>query len=340
MVAGAAATIGAALAAGVTRKLVSSDGESDREPSPSRAYRIKPGEKPAKAVVRIARGRLDDALERLHDGFDDDVAVAVHETRKDLKKTRAVLRLIREGIGKETYRRENSRFRAAGQALAGSRDAEAKVETLDSLAERFGDHLPMGFNALRERLEGERDALVSAQSDDDSETRRLAALAAAEIAAGRAGVERWSHAKSGWKLLGPGLRRSYKRGRDRFGEVLSDPSPENVHEWRKRVKDLWYHLRLLRDSWPEVLGPVTDQAHKLSDLLGDHHDLCVLAQDLENRPDLAGDSRESAAVAGLIEARQEELLEAAVPIGERLYADPPRAFAERLHAYWRAWRRD
>ncbi|MEK6328244.1 MAG: CHAD domain-containing protein, partial [Actinomycetota bacterium] len=249
-----------------------------------------------------------------------------------------ILRLVREGIGEETFRRENARFRAAGRALAGSRDAEAKVETLDALAERFGDHLPASFNALRECLEEERDALVSAQGNDDSKTRRLAALAAVEIAAGRAAVEHWSPAKSGWKLLAPGLKRSYKRGRDRFGDVLGDPSPENVHEWRKRVKDLWYHLRLLRDSWPEVLGVVTDQAHELSDLLGDHHDLSVLAQDLENRHNLAGGSEESAAIAGLIEARQEELLEAAVPIGERLYADPPRVFVERLHADWRAWR--
>ncbi len=340
IIAGVSATVGAALGARVTRQLVGRDGASDQEPSPSRAYRIKRGEKPAKAVVRIARGRLDDALERLHDGLDEDVAAAVHETRKDLKKTRAALRLAREGIGEKTYRRENARLRAAGRALAGSRDAEAKVETLDALAERFGDHLPIGFNALRERLEAERDALVSAQRGADSETRRLSARAAAEIAAGRAAVEHWSFAKSGWKLLAPGLKRIYKRGRDRFGDVLGDPSPENVHEWRKRVKDLWYHLRLLLDSWPEVLGAVTDQAHDLSDLLGDHHDLSVLAQDLENRPDLAGDRQESAAIAGLIEARQEELLEAAIPIGERLYADPPRVYVERLHAYWRAWRPD
>jgi CHAD domain-containing protein len=340
VLAGAAATVGAALAAGVARELASRDGESDSEPAPSRAYRIKRGEKSAEAVARIARGRLDDALERLCDGFDENIGSAVHETRKDLKKTRAVLRLVRDGIGEETYRRENSRFRDAAQALAGSRDAEARVETLEALAQRFGDELPRGFKALRKRLEEERNALIAVQSDEGSETRRLAARAAGEIAAGRAGVENWSYAKSGWKLLVPGLKRSYKRGRDRFGAALRDPSPENVHEWRKRVKDLWYHLSLLRDSWPEVLGEVSDQAHELSDLLGDHHDLSVLAQNLQNRPDLVGASEDSAAIVGLIEARQEELLEAAIPIGERLYADPPKGFVERLHAYWRAWRPD
>ena len=339
IVAGVAATVGAAVAARVTRELVTHDAASDNEPTPSRAYRIKRGEKPAKAVARIARGRLDDALEQLWSGFDKDVGAAVHETRKDLKKTRAVLRLVRGRIGKDTYRRENARFRDAGRTLAGSREAEAKIETLDALAERFADRLPEGFEALRGGLEEERDALVSSRSDD-SGTRLLAAQAAGEIAAGRAAVDDWSSKKSGWKYLAPGLKRSYKRGRDRFSDALQDPNPENVHEWRKRVKDLWYHLRLLRDSWPEVLGAVSDQAHELSDLLGDHHDLSVLVADLQNRPELAGGTRESAAIVGLIEVRQEELLEAAIPIGERLYADPPKAFVERLGAYWRAWRPD
>jgi CHAD domain-containing protein len=364
----AAATVGAALAANVARALVGRDSRSDQDffpsreyrpesqldgdrspslgnrrngqrhdsSSPSRAYRIKHGEKPAKAVPRIARGRLDNALDQLR--LDHDVGTAIHETRKDLKKTRAVLRLVRDRIGEETYRRENSRFRYAAQILAGSREAEAKVETLDALDERFGDRLPKAFDVLRKRLEWERDALVAAQSDADSETRRLATRAAGEILAGRAAVDDWSYAKSGWKLLAPGLERTYKRGRARLSDARREPTPENVHEWRKRVKDLWYHLGLLRDSWPEVLGAMSDQAHELSDLLGDHHDLSVLVQDLRDRPDLAGGFHESEAIVNLLEARQEELFEAAVPIGMRLYADPPKVFVARLRAYWRAWR--
>jgi CHAD domain-containing protein len=338
VIAAAVATVGAALGASVARALASRDGQRNGDLSASRAYRIKPGEKPAKAIPRIARGRLDDALNRLRDGFDQDVGAAIHETRKDLKKTRAVLRLVRDRIGEETYRRENSRFRYAAHTLAGSREAEAKVETLNGLAERFGDRLPEGFEVLRKSLERERDALVAAQSDQDSKTRRLAARAAGEIAAGRAAVDDWSYAKSGWKLLAPGLERTYKRGRARFSDARANPTPENVHEWRKRVKDLWYHLRLLRDSWPEVLGAMSDQAHELSDLLGDHHDLSVLAQDLRDRSELAGGIQQSAGILNLLETRQEELFEAAVPIGRRLYADPPKVFAERLRAYWRAWR--
>jgi hypothetical protein len=33
--------------------------------------------------------------------------------------------------------------------------------------------------------------------------------------------------------------------------VLKAPHSENFHEWRKRAKDLWYQVTLLRRLWPD-----------------------------------------------------------------------------------------
>lgn len=336
ILAGAAATAGTALAAGVARELLRHDGDDQRQAGG--AYRIKRDESASGAVARIARDRLDHAMQLLREDIDEDAATAIHEARKDLKKTRSVLRLVRDPLGKDLYQRESSRLRDASQALSGSRDAAAKIEAVDALAERYADELPEDLTALRKELEDEHQSLEDGLKDSESELRRAAAAAMDAIAATRESVDDWSFEKSGFKLLAPGLERSYRRGRKRFGDVRSDPSPENVHEWRKRVKDLWYDVRLLRDTWPPVLGELADQAHELSDLLGDHHDLTVLSEDLRglSASDLDGD--ELSASMGLVESRQEELLEAAVPIGERLYAERPKAFVERLRVYWRVRR--
>ena len=86
-------------------------------PSRSRAYRLKRKESPAKGVRRVAVGRAEHAVEQLCDG-ESDPAKAVHTARKDTKKLRSVLRLVRDSLGDSRYRRENDRFRDAARNLA------------------------------------------------------------------------------------------------------------------------------------------------------------------------------------------------------------------------------
>ena len=50
--------------------------------------------------------------------------------------------------------------------------------------------------------------------------------------------------RENWKALEPGLDRGYRRGRHAFERARTKPTVDNLHEWRKRAKDLWYALRL------------------------------------------------------------------------------------------------
>ena len=61
---------------------------------------------------------------------------AIHQGRKDLKKLRAALRLIRDHADEEFIPAESVRLRDAGRLLATVRDADVKVQTLASLRQR------------------------------------------------------------------------------------------------------------------------------------------------------------------------------------------------------------
>ncbi len=306
------------------------DGGKQRE-MVSRAYRLKTEESPSKGLRRIALGRAEKALERLDGVEGPELAEAIHGARKDLKKLRGLLRLAREELGKKAFKAENRRYRKAGRLLAGARDAEVKLETLSALCHRHDDLPPATAELWEGLLESERDALAAAMRDDH-EGRIVEARKA--IAAGRDEIGRWSLRSDSWDLVEPGLSRSYRDGRRALRRAEADPTAANVHEWRKRAKDLWYQLRIVRDAWPALLGETVEQTHELAELLGDHHDLAVLADDLRTR-DAVGD-REAFETA--IEKRQRELLDAAFEIGRRLYAERPQAFRRRLKRYWRAWR--
>jgi CHAD domain-containing protein len=298
----------------------------------SRAYRLKIDEGSAAGVRRIAAGRADKALERLANADAEGIGAAIHGARKDLKKLRAVLRLVRGELGGKTFKAENRRYREAGRRLAGSRDAEVKLETLTALRDRYEGQLPSGpTERWAAALEAERDALAAAaRSASDGQI----AAARKAIAGGREKVRSWPLETDSWELVAPGLTAGYRDGRRAMKRVLANPSPDNVHEWRKRAKDLWYQLRIVQDAWPELLGETVSQADELADLLGDHHDLAVLREDLLSRPDL-GDPRPFELV---IAKRQDELLDRALEIGRRLFAEKPKAFRRRIGRYWLVWR--
>jgi hypothetical protein len=110
-----------------------------------------------------------------------------------------------------------------------------------------------------------------------------------------------------------------------------------VHEWRKRAKDAWYHVRLLRDAAPSILRPLGDRFHDLSDALGDAHDLVVICERLQATPDRFGGQNRVEPACALAEARRADLEQRATLLGARLYAEKPKAYAARMGAYWRVW---
>jgi CHAD domain-containing protein len=288
--------------------------------SQSRAYRLKEREPLSKAVGRIARGRIDHALDELRGKTDSTPEEAVHGARKDMKKLRALLRLVRGELGEQTFARENACFRDAARELAGARDADVMLETLDSL------HLPTGLGwELRKVIQASRER-DGAGDDRDAASRDAVAI----LKEGRKRVGDWPLEDDSFDALAGGLERTYRRGRRDFKAARAEPSVEALHEWRKRVKDLWYQQALLCRLWPPVMTAVGEEAHELSDRLGDDHDLAVLADWFKEHTEADPDLQPA------IDRRRAELQQDAFALGARLYADKPSAYVRRLERLWDA----
>ena len=61
----------------------------------------------------------------------------IHDARKQLKKARAALRLLRDAIGNVAYRRENTSLRDIARPLGVARDSKVLISALDDLVERY-----------------------------------------------------------------------------------------------------------------------------------------------------------------------------------------------------------
>jgi CHAD domain-containing protein len=287
----------------------------------SRAYRLKEDEPLPEGIARVARGRIDHAIDELCGRRDSTPVEAVHEARKDMKKLRALLRLVRGELGRQTYARENACFRDAARELAGQRDADVMLETLDRLT-----YLPAGQAwEVRKRIQADLD-----RNGDDGDRTAAARSAVAILEEARGRVSTWPLERDSFDALAKGLEKTYRRGRREFEAARGEPTVESLHEWRKRVKHLWYHHTLLRSLWPTVMEVTGDEAHALSDHLGDDHDLAVLAAWVEEHGGAGPEFRAA------VERRRSELQAEAFTLGARVYADKPKAYTRRLKGLWAA----
>jgi len=291
----------------------------------------------ADAVRRITGEQVERAVSTLGDAGDDDFGAAVHDARRRAKKLRGLIRLVRPALG-DAYAPANEAFRDAARQLSGARDADAALATFDDLVAASADRLPEGgLRSVRAGLAARAEAAGRGAEDRQARTGQAVDL----FRAGRGHVDQADLDADGWAAIGPGLERTYRAGRRGLARITDAgdgaADPQAVHEWRKRVKDAWYQVRLLRPAAPSVLGPLVGRFHDLADALGDAHDLVVIGERLQATPERFGGEGPVGAACDLAEARRTELEQRAVALGLRLYAEKPPAYRGRLSVYWRVW---
>jgi len=77
------------------------------------------------------------------------------------------------------------------------------------------------------------------------------------------------------------------------------------HEWRKRVKDLWYQAQIVQKLNETVLCEIAESAKNLGQQLGDLHDLAFFRQRLQAGTEFT--EAERTLLLGLICSREREL---------------------------------
>ena len=256
-------------------------------------YRLKSGESISEGVKRIALEETQSAAALLAGATARNRDEAIHEARKSVKKTRALLRLMRPEI-EPVYAKENTRLRNIGRRLSAYRDRAVLIETFDALQEKYTDDLKGATLAsIRQGL-----LLDKRRQQRGAGMAQALQRIAAGLRAAAARTSRWPLEADGFEALAPGLTAAYRKARRAMAAVRAEARPELCHEWRKRVKDHWYHIRLVEDLWTEVMAGYEKSLKELETWLGDHHNLEVLKATLTAHP-RAGDYTRPALPTGI-----------------------------------------
>ncbi len=244
----------------------------------------------------------------------------VHAARKDLKRGRATLRLLRRSLGCAAYRRENRQLRDTARCLSALRDPAVLLGTMQRLRA-----LPDGGIASPAL----RQIAVMLRQERESVRRRLSlplrrrAVARLESVKGRLLSIEPVVLETG--DLAERLAHAYQKARRAFAAARARPDDERLHEWRKQVK-YW------TDQLQIVLG-ACKAGEKLADHLGNDHDLALLAvriRELNLAVPAVLSEDTGRAIDLLLVKRRTFWQRKAFKLAAALFADSPRAVERRL----------
>lgn len=275
--------------------------------------------------TRLARQALLRQLDKTLDalGKERHSDAAIHGIRKELKRARATLRLLRECIGVTAYRRDNALLRDAARPLTPVRDAKVLLDAVRreelrrrakgaNFVGRFCAGLEQGRRAARRQLQAAD--LAGTARVLRGIRRRAAALPSDRLA----------------KSDGKGLERAYKKARTAFTEAKRQGTDVSLHEWRKQTKYFANQLELITPFGPKQFGESQERAKDLADCLGDDHDLAILTEHIYSQAQgTAATSEEVRDLLTFLARKRKKLQARAMRLGQRLYSGNPARFQTR-----------
>ena len=291
------------------------------------SYRLDPAMPMSEAVRRVAFGELEIAHGALaapperHSG--------VHNARKCLKRLRSLLLLVRPGMPEPVFANLTDRLAVIARGLAPARDAHALIDAVDKLERETGPGPGQGpIQSLRAWLHKRRHA---AEQNLERSAASDAMRALLEVRPALAGLAVYP---DDFRSVAKGLRRCYRAARQSFQIGFAKGRDDDLHEWRKGVQHHWRQMQLLAPCWPSELNARAEAARGLSQILGDDHDISLLTRLVSTPTMTFGSLDETAAFLKRCRRRHKALRKDATTLGERLFAERSRPFAERIEAYW------
>ncbi len=273
------------------------------------------------AIEHIGTALLEHARAFAQDG--PDVDTRAHQIRKDIKQLRTLLKLIKRASASDAAARNtlSHRLQTIARTLTPLRTKGAHQAAFVALASDAAERWPQLTRALAEQDRGLT----------HNHTQAWFAFAHAQL----------GEAEENWHALAPvvipyhALRgnvvRRYERAHRLYRRMHRGRASRELHDWRKRIKELRDALVMVRPGWPAVLGGIAMLGKRVSDALGDEHDLDELAARVEHVAAAISNEETADFLQTLTAARQKQRA-TALRDAARLFALKPDAFADLIGA--------
>lgn len=263
----------------------------------------------------------------------EEVDKSIHETRKSMKRIRAVLRMIRDEIGYSSYYRENTFYRDLSRQLSEVRNFEVLSGSLKNLQKDLSNTIPSDvFVLLEEELGRQRNSVKGGQAGLSQLLKEMAG----EIKIARNRIYDFPIRYDDFRAFEGGLFRMYRQGKRYLQNARNNPSPTHLHDLRKRLKYFWYQVEILQPIFPGPMKAYASTLETIAENLGVYHDLQVL-QEFLNELTVISDDKLNETLQEACLARKSMLLYNIWPLADIAYSEKPSAMVNRLASYWKVY---
>lgn len=255
----------------------------------------------------------------------DERAEAIRQVRKATKALRAMIPML-AGVASDEARA------GAGRCLAGAAGVLSPVRDRDAMLAIIGRLLGERDDARARRFREELTAALVPAIGPAEETRLdelLVARAALELGRVRAAAAAWEFDAVDPDSIEASLATAWREARDLAADDWGDGTDDRSHEIRKRCSRLALQVGLLEDR-DRRLKRIRRELKRTCDLLGEEHDLAMLAERVALEARRFSRDGLAEAVATLCATARRRLRESAREATGELFATGRKAFRRRV----------
>jgi CHAD domain-containing protein len=268
------------------------------------------------ALVRAFEAAAQDARDAVA-AVDKSAPTAVHDSRKALRRARAVLGLVSGALPKSERRAVKGALQEARRALSTVRDHAVAPETLSQL--------PLGDD---DRATANRVLATATEAmPATAEIKQLLAESAARAAAQAEALQAALPHEVDWSVVAGGLRATYAEARNALRAAKR--SKAWFHTWRRRSKELVYQVELIAQHAGPRLAAIHSELSGVTDTLGPAVDLIMVREFVSTYeqglpPDAIAQLRDS------IDSHLGELMKTARKAGRDAFHLKPKKLEKRI----------
>lgn len=257
----------------------------------------------------------------------------IHTLRKRVKNLRTILKLLRKEFGSDFFKKNNYLLRDLNRRSASIRNHFALIKLIEFNLQQANDvKITEALNLLLTRLKLDFDNIKK-----QTNYATLFSYYESQLNNFSGNLKRLKESQNKFGNIKFGFAKIYQEGKELLKVCSANPSSENLHEWRKSIKDFYYITLSLSPIWKPVYETYAKEIKIVSDNLGminDYYELTHYIQTLVDNP------FDFTVLLDLIEANRLKLLDDSLKLGKRIYAVSPEIFADQFKAYYQCYRKD